>query len=243
VDEASADQISAEVVGEAPAPPRRPATRPYSQLISAALLLILAVLTIDVLVHGPLTSLDEHVRTAVLARADSPAWRWLSDTPHRPARLLTDLGMNTVAVPILAAVAVAVAIRRHTLRPLLIAVTGVALLLATVIPAKIIIGRSGPGLPAILPGHLGVFPSGHTSTACICFSLAVLMLVAGQPPRTRYLALGGLALLWLGVGAALVWCDYHWFTDVVAAWALSGLVIQLTFWINRAGRPLDGRPL
>jgi undecaprenyl-diphosphatase len=78
---------------------------------------------------------------------------------------------------------------------------------------------------------------------CICFSLAVLMLVAGQPARTRYLALAGLALLWLGVGAALVWCDYHWFTDVVAGWALSALLIQLTFWINRAGRPLVGRPL
>jgi len=119
----------------------------------------------------------------------------------------------------------------------------VVLLLGTVIPAKIIIGRPGPGLPAVLPGQLGVFPSGHTSTACICFSLAVLMLVAGQPARTRYLALAALALLWLGVGAALVWCDYHWFTDVVAGWALSALLIQLTFWINRAGRPLDGRPL
>jgi membrane-associated phospholipid phosphatase len=243
VDDTSADQVSAEVAGEAPAPPRRLATRPYSRLISGVLLLILIVLTINVLVHGPLTGLDERIRAAVLARADSPAWRWLSDTPQRPAPLLTDLGMYVLAVPILAAVAVALAIRRHTLRPLLIAVTGVVLLLGTVIPAKIIIGRPGPGLPAVVPGQLGVFPSGHTSTACICFSLAVLMLVAGQPTRTRYLALAGLALLWLGVGAALIWCDYHWFTDVVAGWALSGLVIQLTFWINRAGRPLDGRPL
>jgi membrane-associated phospholipid phosphatase len=243
VDDTSADQVSAEVAGEAPAPPRRLATRPYSRLISGVLLLILIVLTINVLVHGPLTGLDERIRAAVLARADSPAWRWLSDTPQRPAPLLTDLGMYVLAVPILAAVGVALAIRRHTLRPLLIAVTGVVLLLGTVIPAKIIIGRPGPGLPAVVPGQLGVFPSGHTSTACICFSLAVLMLVAGQPTRTRYLALAGLALLWLGVGAALIWCDYHWFTDVVAGWALSGLVIQLTFWINRAGRPLDGRPL
>ena len=243
MDEASADQVSAEVVGEAPAAPRRLATRPYSRLISGGLLLVLAVLTVEVLVHGPLTGLDERIRAIVLARADSPAWRWLSDTPHRPAPLLTDLGMYTVAGPVLAAVAVALAIRRHTLRPLLIALTGLVLLLGTVIPAKIIIGLPGPGLPAVLPGQLGVFPSGHTSTACICFSLAVLMLVAGRAARTRHLALAGLALLWLGVGAALVWCDYHWFTDVVAAWALSGLLIQLTFWINRAGRPLDGRPL
>jgi membrane-associated phospholipid phosphatase len=204
VDDTSADQVSAEVAGEAPAPPRRLATRPYSRLISGVLLLILIVLTINVLVHGPLTGLDERIRAAVLARADSPAWRWLSDTPQRPAPLLTDLGMYVLAVPILAAVGVALAIRRHTLRPLLIAVTGVVLLLGTVIPAKIIIGRPGPGLPAVVPGQLGVFPSGHTSTACICFSLAVLMLVAGQPTRTRYLALAGLALLWLGVGAALI---------------------------------------
>jgi membrane-associated phospholipid phosphatase len=243
VDKASADQVSAEVAGQAPAPPRCLATVPYSRLITVALLLLLAILTIDVLVHGPLTSLDERIRTAVLARADSPAWRWLSDTPHRPAQLLTDLGMDTVAVPVLAAVALALAIRRHTLRPLLIALTGVVLLLGTVIPAKIIIARPGPGLPAVLPGQLGVFPSGHTSTACVCFSLAVLMLVAGRPARIRYLALASLTLLWLGVGAALVWCDYHWFTDVVAGWALSALLIQLTFWINRAGRPLHGRPL
>ena len=60
-----------------------------------------------------------------------------------------------------------------------------------------------------------------------------------EADRTRYLALAGLALLWLGVGAALVWCDYHWFTDVVAGWALSALLIQLTFWISqgRAYRP------
>jgi undecaprenyl-diphosphatase len=243
VDEASADQVSAGVVGEAPAPPRPAATVPHSRLISGALLLVLAVLTINVLVHGPLTGLDERIRAAVLARADSPAWQWLGDSPHRPAQLLTDLGMDTVAVPILAAVALALAIRRRTLRPVLIALTGVVLLLGTVIPAKIIIGRPGPGLPAVLPGQLGVFPSGHTSTACICFSLAALMLVAGQPARIRYLALAGLSLLWLGVGAALVWCDYHWFTDVAAGWALSALLIQLTFWINRAGRPLDGRPL
>ncbi len=243
MDEAGTDQVSADVAGQAPARPRRPPIPWSSWLLSGALLLILAVLTIDVLVHGPLTGLDERIRSAVLARADSPAWRWLSDTPHRPAQLLTDLGMDTVAVPVLAAVALALAIRRHTLRPLLIALTGVVLLLATVIPAKIIIGRPGPGLPPVLPGHLGVFPSGHTSTACVCFSLAVLMLVAGRPAQTRYLAVAGLALLWLGVGAALVWCDYHWFTDVAAGWALSALLIQLTFWINRAGKPLAGRPL
>jgi membrane-associated phospholipid phosphatase len=238
VDKAREDQVSAEVAGGAPGPPRHRPSLPYARLITAGLLLLLAILTAGVLVHSPLTSLDERIRAVVLARSASPGWRWLADTPHRPAPLLTDLGMTEVAVPVLASVALALAIRRHSFRPVLIALTGVVLLFATVIPAKIIIGRPGPGLPAVVTGQLGAFPSGHTSTACVCFSLAVVMLVAGQPARVRYLALAGLAVLWLGVGAALVWSDYHWFTDVVAGWALSGLLIQLTFWINRPrGRP------
>ncbi len=242
MDKASADRVNVDKAGDAPAAPRRHPAPRFSWLIPAGLLLILAILTVNVLVHGPLVALDERIRDAVLPRAHSPAWRWLSDSPHGPAQLLTDLGMTTVAVPILAAVALALAIRRHTIRPVLIALTGVALLLGTVIPAKILIARPGPGLPPVSPGDLGVFPSGHTSTACICFSLAVLMLVAGQPARTRYLALAGLGLLWLGVGAALVWCDWHWFTDVAAAWALSALLIQLTFWICRARTPPAGPP-
>lgn len=228
-----------DVGGEATASPapRHPAIRLRSWLVPGGLLLILVVLTVNVVVHGPVIGLDERIRAAVLARADSPAWRWLSDPPLRPAYLLTDLGMTTVALPVLAAVALALAIRRRALRPVLTALTGVVLLVVTVIPAKIIIGRAGPGLPPVSPGHMGVFPSGHTSTACVCFSVAVLMLVAGRPDRIRYPALAGLALLWLAVGAALVWCDYHWFADVVAGWALSALLIQLTFWITRPRKP------
>jgi undecaprenyl-diphosphatase len=233
VDTTSDGQVSVDVVGEAPVtPPDWPFSR-YSRLITGGLLLILAILTVNVLVHGPLTGVDERIRAAVLARWNSPDWRWLGTDVHGPALLVTNLGAIRVAVPVLAAVALALAIRQHTIRPLLIALTGVVLLLGTVVPAKIIIARPGPGLPAVSPGALGFFPSGHTSTACVCFSLAVAMLLAGRPARSRYPALAGLGLLWLAVGAALVWCDWHWSTDVVAGWALSGLIIQLTFWINR----------
>ena len=205
---------------------------------------MLAVLAVDVLVHGPLTGLDEQIRAAVLAPGGL-ARVALAERHPAPSRAIahTDLGMYTWPGRSSRRWRMALAIGTPRRSHSVIAVTGVVLLLGTVIPAKIIIGRPGPGLPAVLPGQLGVFPSGHTSTACICFSLAVLMLVAGRAARTRYLALAGLALLWLGVGVALVWCDYHWFTDVVAAWALSGLLIQFTFWISRAGprRPAAGR--
>jgi membrane-associated phospholipid phosphatase len=48
--------------------------------------------------------------------------------------------------------------------------------------------------------------------------------------------------VWLLVGAALIWCDYHWTTDVLAGWALSALIVWLALRVrlprglSRAGR-------
>jgi undecaprenyl-diphosphatase len=233
VDEAG--QTTQEVT-RAPAMPSRAAARLWPWLVTGGLLLVLAILTGNVLAHGPLVSLDQHIRDVVQGRATSPAWRWLGASPHSPAHLVSELGRIDVAVPVLALTAVMLAIRRHMVRPVVAAAIGVALVLATVIPAKILIGRVGPGLTTVGPHGLGVFPSGHTTAACVCYSLAVLMIVAGQPDWVRGLAMGGLAVLWLLVGAALVWCDYHWFTDVVAGWALSALIIELALWATRDRR-------
>ena len=230
-------------VTRAPAVPSRAAARLWPWLVTGGLLLVLAVLTGNVLAHGPLVSLDQHIRDAVQARATSPAWRWLGASPHSPAQLATDLGRNYVAGPVLALTAVVLAVRRRTARPVAAAAIGVVLVVATVIPAKILIGRTGPGLTTVGAGGLGVFPSGHTTTACVCFSLAVLLIVAGQPGRVRWLAMAGLAVLWLLVGAALVWCDYHWFTDVVAGWALSALIIELALWATRDRRAAPGQDM
>jgi membrane-associated phospholipid phosphatase len=216
----------------APAPAGRAARlRPW--LVTGGLLLVLAILTGNVLAHGPLISLDQHIRDAVQARATAPGWRWLNAGRYSPARLPTDLGRYYLAVPVLALTAAVLAVRRHTVRPLVAAAIGVALLLATVIPGKILIGRVGPGLTTVGAHGLGVFPSGHTTTACVCFSLATALIVAGRPGWARWLAVAGLAVIWLLVGAALVWRDYHWFTDVAAGWALSALIVELALWVAR----------
>jgi undecaprenyl-diphosphatase len=219
--------------GQAGSPARG---RPWpGWLLPAGLLVVLVLLTVSVLVHGPLVSLDEQIRQTVQGWAHAAGWRWLADSPHAPAQLITWLG-STLAVGVLAVVAAALSIRRHTLRPLLIAATGVALLLVTVIPAKIIIARPGPGASALPSGSWGYFPSGHTSTACVCYSIAVLLLIAGRPARMRRAALAGLAVVWLLVGAALVWCDYHWASDVLAGWALSALIVWLALRVRWPGR-------
>jgi membrane-associated phospholipid phosphatase len=110
-----------------------------------------------------------------------------------------------------------------------------------VVPAKILIGRSGPGLGPVPSGHLGVFPSGHASTSAVCYGLAVLLLVPVLPAQARVPAVAAVAGLCLLVGLGLVWCDYHWFTDVLAGWALSGLILQVGLRLARAPGPARSR--
>ena len=205
-------------------------------------MLVLVLLTVNVLAGGPLVGADQRIRAAVQARATAPAWRWLADSWHAPAQLLVDLGNYQVAVPVLAACALIAAARRRTLRPLLAAFAGVVVLLVTVTAAKIAIGRTGPGLTTLGSGGLGVFPSGHTTTATVCLGLAVLLLIpsapapsshTAHPSRPARAAVAAVAVICVLVGAALVWCDYHWFTDVLAGWALAVLIIQAALLLSR----------
>jgi membrane-associated phospholipid phosphatase len=190
------------------------------------LLLVLAFLTANVLADGPMIAADRRIRAAVQAQANAVGWRWMGHGAHAPAQLLTQLGNNEVAVPVLVVCALVVAAWHRSVRPLVAAAAGVVLLLAIVTSAKILTDRAGPGLPPVPFGHLGVFPSGHTTTAGVCLGLAALPLAAGLRDRARRAVIVVMVALCFLVGVALVWCDYHWFTDVAAGWALTPLIVM-----------------
>jgi membrane-associated phospholipid phosphatase len=195
-------------------------------LVSGGLLLVLAFLTANVLADGPMIAADRRIRAAVQAQANAGGWRWIGHGAHAPAQLLTQLGNNEVAVPVLVICALVVAAWHRSPRPLVAAAAGVVLLLAIVTSAKILTDRAGPGLPPVAFGHLGVFPSGHTTTAGVCLALAALPLAAGLPDRARRAVVAVMVALCFLVGVALIWCDYHWFTDVAAGWALTPLIVM-----------------
>jgi membrane-associated phospholipid phosphatase len=213
-------------------------------LLPAGLLVFLAVLITGVKAGGPLVSLDRHIRAAVLARAATPGWHWLIEYRLSPARLLVNLGDTRIAVPVLLLVAVALSMYRRSPRPLAAAGIAVVLLLVTVIPAKIIIARPSPGLGPVAPGGWGAFPSGHTTTGSVCYVLAAL-LIAGGARRTRRAAGAAMVLSFL-IGIALVWRDFHWFTDVLSGWALATLIVlaalRLTRRPRRPSRPPEPHP-
>ncbi len=225
----------------------RPATAPrrrlrhrwlrHPWLLPGGLLLVLTFLTVNVLADGPLVAVDQHIHHAVFRAANSADWSWLKAGPTAPAHILVDLGNVRFAIPILLAIAGYAAFRRRSLRPLLTAVTGVVLVFAIVVPAKIAIGRPNPGHLQLRPGELlGAFPSGHTTTACVCYVLAALLLTPDPGRPARRIALSTAAALGALVGAAMIWCDLHWFTDVIAGFALAGLIVPLTMWLTCRGR-------
>ena len=218
---------------QAPALPRAARSR-YPWLLPAVALALLVFLTVDVLVRGPLTPVDERIFKSVHHLANSPGWKWLKTGPATPARLLVDLGNPFTAVPVLGAVAIGVAALRWSLRPLLTAATGLVLLLATSVPMKYLIARPEPKYGQLRAGeHLGAFPSGHTATACVCYILAVLVIAPEPRGWGRRVALGAAAALGVLVGAAMMWCSMHWFTDIVAALALAALIIWATMLVVR----------
>jgi len=204
---------------------------------------VLAILTINVLADGPLVRMDQRIWSAVQPRSHSLAWQWLGGSRFAPARLLVDVADPPVAIAVLLLVAIAVSGRRRSLRPLSAAAVAVALLVATVIPAKILIGRLGPGQLRQQPGGWGAFPSGHTTTATVCYVLAALLLAPHLPAGGRRILLAALPVWCLLIGAALVWRNYHWVTDVVAGWALAAIILQATVWLtSRYGRRAGAGP-
>jgi undecaprenyl-diphosphatase len=197
-------------------------------------LVLLVFLTANVLARGPLVGVDQRIRGTVHALATSSQWRWLSAGRLAPAQLVTDLGSARIAGAVLAASAAVVAARHRSLRPLIVAAAGGALLAATVIPGKILIGRPGPGYVTVPAGGWGDFPSGHASTAGVCYGLAALLLTTGaRTPVARRAAMAITVAVCFLVGVALVWCDYHWVTDVVAGWALAALIVRAVWRVQQ----------
>ena len=203
------------------------------------LLAVLAVLTEQVVTNGPLLAVDRWVRTDTL--------QLVADNPYPSLNTLadrwTDFGSSPVSVTLLTLLTIVAAFRSRSLRPVLASVLAGIALSVTVIPGKILIGRPGPEGQLVGPGDWGWFPSGHTSTASICLGTATWLLALGcTSARVRRALYTCTTVLCTGVGICLIWCDYHWFLDVLAGWCLSGVVLwSLVRWAPRPN-PLAAPP-
>ncbi|MFF7244012.1 phosphatase PAP2 family protein [Embleya sp. NPDC008237] len=158
-----------------------------------------------------------------------------------PMHVLADLGGPLPAGIALAAAALFATVRRRSAYPIAIAAGGVLVVTIAVIAGKDLIGRPGPSEAPVPADGWGFFPSGHTATSTVCYGIAALLLGrVGSARAGRRWALGAVVLCAL-IGFALLWCDYHWLADVLASWALCGIVLWAAARVADAGG-LRARP-
>ncbi|MFF5388563.1 phosphatase PAP2 family protein [Streptomyces sp. NPDC013012] len=189
-----------------PGPPGRPGTTPpvpgRPALFSA--LVAFAVVTWQVLVHGPLARLDERVSRALV------------DTVPRPlSELASDLGNMPVALPVLGC-AMAYAVWRGRGRAALCAGLAMAAVPLLVVPLKLWTARPGP----LEPWAHGYYPSGHTATAMVAYFGAALLVSNRLVPAA--------AVLTAVTGTGLVLRGYHWPLDVVASLCLGLWILAVS---------------
>ncbi|MFE9041390.1 phosphatase PAP2 family protein [Streptomyces sp. NPDC007818] len=158
-------------------------------------------MTWQVLVHGPLTRLDERVSAAVV-----------DSVPRRLSELASDLGNLTVALPVLAA-AMAYAVWHGRRTDALYAGLAMAAVPLLVIPLKEWTARPGP----LEPWAEGYYPSGHTATAMVAYVGAAYLVSHRLVPAA--------AVLTAVTGTGLVLRGYHWPLDVLASLCLGFLIL------------------
>ena len=154
-----------------------------------------------------------------------------------PARVLNYLGQGgQVLMPVAVILAGILAVRRRSVRPLLVAVAAFLLTYVTIGPLKIWLQRAAPHFtgpdradlfnPAAV-GALGMsYPSGHVANALVWYGvIAALLGALVTVPRRVRLAL-------LIVPPVIVFCTttylaFHWLTDSVAGLFLGLILTRL----------------
>jgi membrane-associated phospholipid phosphatase len=175
--------------------------------VLAGALVVFGLVTLDVLVGGPLTRVDSWVSDRSRSLGAGPAFD-----------LLTTFGEHAVVALVVGGCLAVVARRRRSWEPLVrFAVLGAATV-AAVLALKVGIGRQPPsGVDPALPWRS--YPSGHTVTAVVLWGL-LASVVPGRLTRT---------LAWLGpvlVMVGMVLRDYHWTTDLVGGAALGVVLLR-----------------
>ncbi|MCC3772208.1 phosphatase PAP2 family protein [Streptomyces sp. UNOC14_S4] len=182
--------------------------------------MLFVLCTWQVVTHGPLRGVDEHLGRAISG----------SGFPSGVAHAFADLGNTVVALPVLVLAMAVTAWRTAGPRrwlPPLYAALAMAAVPAVVVPVKNAVARPGPAAMAGAPD--GFFPSGHTATAAVAYGAAVLLLLLPAPGlvrgRWRTALVGLYAVVNAGVAVGLVRCGYHWPLDVFGSWCLSAVLL------------------
>lgn len=209
-------------------------------LLDGILVLALAALTFAVyagVTHG----IDLDTRDWVDSHRPTPA--------YVAARVLNYLGQGTPLAILALGLAVLLAYRTHSVRPVLPVFAAYLTLMFVVGPMKVLTDRAAPHKPEnvlhreeFFSGGMS-YPSGHTANTIVWYGVLVLLLSALAPaamkPATRLALRFGPPLI---VGVVTTYLGFHWITDTVAGLVAGLLLDRLLCRIDWDAAPLDRVP-
>ena len=203
--------------GEAAVGAIRPVPRAW--LADVALLGGFAAITVALLVAPPLLRLDVAVRDASDAHRPPVAY-WA-------AWVLNHLGQGTPLAVLALAVAVVLAVRAGTARPVLPVLAAELLTYGVVGPLKLGTARAAPHYGPVelfaAPGQQS-YPSGHLVNTIVWYAVLAALLTDRLPAPV----LTAVRVVPVAVTAVTtVYLGYHWLTDTLAGLLLGLLLCRL----------------
>ena len=154
---------------------------------------------------------------------DDWAVRQRGTTLWSVSKVVVDLATPEVALPIVLALGLLVAWRRHSWGIAADAAFRVGLVVAAVLLLKPLLAIPGPTRNP-LGDHGGAFPSGHTTSSVVC--MALVLAWVGWPRRTFGRVVVA-AVVVAVVGMSVIWARYHFVSDVVGGVLLGLFVASL----------------
>jgi membrane-associated phospholipid phosphatase len=211
--------------GPAGAPPPRPDPvigigRPPWWVLVLAALVTLGV-TVNLLNRGWLERMDLEVSELV------SVWHLRDSDGYWFVWAFTQAGGRGFILIVLAGLVGWLAVRQHTLVPLVRVLLALALLTAVVYAFKWGAGRTAPAYPGSF-FHLdgASYPSGHVANAVLMWGVARWQIVEFGLPAGVQRAAWLLSVLGpVATGVAMVALNFHWVTDAVVGLAVGLLLL------------------
>lgn len=209
--------------------------------------LAISLLAVILIAGGPLQQLDLFLAKLWLHRLE-PDLVWFAQN------VLDRIASNVVCLPILAVVAIVLARRRRSWRPIVFTLLTEAAFLVGVGGMKVFLARgvTYDRDPRFFQagffekGFEGIsFPSGHAAEAVLVYGAAVYLIARYSGASAKLVRLlcwgvGAIAANSVVVSFVLGW---HWATDLVGGVLAGGLFLRLLIdWDRRALRRLEGQP-
>ncbi len=221
----------------APAPARRFTVTGIAGLGGVAAAGVLFALLL-LLVRGqwkPLETVDYDVAASMNRVVSTHHWL------EAALKGVTTLGSTIVLCCVVAAVAIALLVRRRSRLAIYLVVTGVgAVILGPAL--KLFVGRLRPVVEhtvALAPGNS--FPSGHSLGSIVCYGAITLVFLPAVRPAARKVLLITAAVLIVLIGFSRIALGVHFLSDVIGAWLLGAVWLAVTARAFESWRVETGR--